>query len=146
MNAADLKNYGLKPVAHVHIEGKYLKIEIDDQDAADLPQCVYAFLMGDGYFRIGSSKEPLRSRLMGYKRDISHALKKEKSPAPPEETKKWRKALPPGSSGVIYARQGTMVKTPIGEFPAYLDEESILIGRLFAEEPPDHILNRNKHR
>ena len=102
--------------------------------------------MGDGYFRIGSSKEPLRSRLKDYELDISHALKKEKSPAPPEEAEKWRKALPPGSSGVIYARRGTMVKTPIREFRAYLDEESVLIGKLFDEEPPDHILNRNKHR
>ncbi len=146
MNAADLKKYGLKPVARVHIEGKDLKIKIVDLEAAKLKECIYAFLMGDGYFRIGSSKEPLRSRLLDYERDISHALKEEKSPAPPEEADKWRKALPPGSSGVIYARQGTMVTTPLGDFRAYMDEESILIGTLFAEEPPEHILNRNKHR
>ncbi|MGO8756851.1 MAG: hypothetical protein ACLQG3_01885 [Terracidiphilus sp.] len=146
MNAADLKMYGLKPVARVHIEGKDLKIKIVDLEAAKQEECIYAFLLGDGYFRIGSSKEPLRSRLKDYVRDISHALKEEKSPAPPEEAEKWRKALPPGSLGVIYARRGTMVKTLIGEFPAFLDEESILIGKLFAEEPHDHILNRNKHR
>jgi|ERR1039457_1085415 hypothetical protein len=146
MNAADLKKYGLKPVAHVHIEGKDLKIEIVDLEAAKHKKCIYAFLMGGGYFRIGSSKVPLRSRLKDYVRDISHALKKEKSPAPLEEAKKWRKALPPGSSGVIYARQGTMVKTRISKFRAYLDEESILIGKLFEEHPRDHILNRNRHR
>jgi hypothetical protein len=146
MNVADLKKYGLKPVARVHIEGKDLKITIVDLEAAKHKECVYAFLMGDGYFRIGSSKEPLRSRLRDYERDISHALKEEKSPAPPEEAEKWRKALPPGSSGDIYARQGTEVTTPIGTFRVYMDEESLLIGKLFAEEPQDHILNRNKHR
>jgi len=146
MNAANLKKYGLKPVARVHIEGKNLKIEIVDLEAAKHKECIYAFLMGDGYFRIGSSKEPLGSRLMGYQRDISHALKKEKSPAPPDEAKKWRKALPPGISGVIYARRGTLIKTPIGKFRAYLDEESILIGKLFEEHSPEKIINRNKHR
>ena len=146
MNAADFEKYGLKPVARVHIEGKDLKINIVDLEAAKLEKCIYAFLMEDGYFRIGSSKEPLIGRLKDYERDISHALKEEKSPAPPEEAEKWRRALPPGSSGVIYARQGTMVKTRIGKFRAYLDEESILIGKLFEEHPRDHILNRNKHR
>ena len=146
MNIADIKKYGLRPVARVHIEGKDLKIEKVDLEAAKQVECIYAFLLGDGYFRIGSSKEPLRSRLKDYERDISHALKEEKSPAPPEEAEKWRRALPPGSSGVIYARQGTMVKTRIGKFRAYLDEESILIGKLFEEHPRDHILNRNKHR
>ena len=146
MNAADLTNYGLVPVARVRIVDQNLIIDITDQKNVKLKMCIYAFLMGDGYFRIGSSKEPLENRLKDYKRDISHALKGEKSPAPNEEAEKWRKALPPGSSGVIYARRGTMVKTPIAEFPAYLDEESILIGKLFDEEPPDHILNRNKHR
>ena len=34
MNAADLKEYGLKPVARVHIEGKDLKIKIVDLEAA----------------------------------------------------------------------------------------------------------------
>jgi hypothetical protein len=79
-------------------------------------------------------------------RDISHALKDEKSPAPREEAKKWRRALPPGISGVLYARQGWSVTTPIKAFPAYLDEESILIGRMCETTQPDRILNRNKHR
>jgi hypothetical protein len=146
MNAADLKKYGLKPVARVYIEGKDLKIMLDDLEAAKHKECIYAFLSGNGYFRIGSSKEPLRSRLKDYVRDISHALKGEKSPAPPEEAEKWRKALPPGSFGVIYARQGTEVTTPIKKFRAYLDEESLLIGEMWDTTPPDHILNRNKHR
>ena len=146
MNAADLKKYGLKPVARVHLADRELIIDITDPETVKLRKCVYAFLMGGEVVRIGSSKSPLENRLKDYTRDISNALKGKKSPAPDQEARKWKERLPAGSSGVIYARQGTMVKTPIGEFPAYLDEESILIGRLFAEEPPDHILNRNKHR
>ena len=146
MNAAKLIKYGLVPVARVRIVDRNLIIDITDPKTVKLEMCIYAFLIEGKVYRIGSSKAPLENRLKDYERDISHALKKEKSPAPLEEAKKWRKALPPGSSGVIYARQGTMVKTPIGEFPAYLDEESVLIGKLFAEEPHDHVLNRNKHR
>jgi len=146
MNAADLTEYGLKPVARVHIADQKLKIEIDDQEAVKLEKCIYAFLIGDEVVRVGSSKAPLKNRLSDYERDITHALNGEKSPAPPEETENWRKLLPAGSSGVIYARQGTEVTTRIEKFPAYLDEESILIGKMWDTTPNDHILNRNKHR
>ena len=146
MNAADLKKYGLKPVARVHLADRELIIDITDPETVKLRKCVYAFLMGGEVVRIGSSKSPLENRLKDYTRDISNALKGKKSPAPDQEARKWKERLPAGSSGVIYARQGTMVKTPIGEFPAYLDEESILIGKMWETTQHDHILNRNKHR
>jgi hypothetical protein len=81
-------------------------------------------------------------------RDITRALNNEKSPAPPDEAKKWKKILPAGRSGVIYARRGSTVKTPLGKFRAYMDEESLMINEIFkdGELSPDQILNRNKHR
>jgi hypothetical protein len=147
MNAAQIKRYGLARVAQVQIiANRKLKIDITDPEAAKLTECIYAFITRDRVVRIGSSKAPLEERLKDYRRDITNALKREKSPAPPEEAKKWRKLFPTGSSGFIYARQGTMVKTPICKFRAYLDEESILIRKLFDDTPHDQILNRNKHR
>jgi hypothetical protein len=81
-------------------------------------------------------------------RDITRALNNEKSPAPPEEADLWLKKLPAGTSGTIYARPGSTVKTPLGKFRAYMDEESLMINEIFkdGELSPDQILNRNKHR
>jgi hypothetical protein len=110
--------------------------------------CIYAFLIEGKVYRIGSSKAPLENRLKDYKRDITNALNDRKSPAPPEEAEKWKKILPAGRSGVIYTRPGWSVTTPIKTFPAYMDEESLLIEELFKDGDltPDEILNRNKHR
>ena len=146
MTAADLKKYGLKPVARVHIAGRRFVIDNKDPDKVKREECIYAFLIGGKVVRVGSSKAPLDSRLKNYERHITHALKGEKSPTPASEAKKWRKSLPAGREGIIYARRGTEVTTPIGKFPAYLDEESVLIGELFREQPHDHVINRNKHR
>jgi hypothetical protein len=79
---------------------------------------------------------------MAYRRDISGRWKKPdgKSCCPKSEADGWRACLEAAGHGEVFARQGTAVITPIGTFPAYLDEESILIGR---HRPP---LNRNTHR
>ena len=146
MTAADLKKYGLKPVARVHIAGRRFVIDNKDPDKVKREECIYAFLIGGKVVRVGSSKAPLDSRLKNYERHITHALKGEKSPTPASEAKKWRRSLPAGREGIIYARRGKKVTTPIGTFRIYMDEESILIGRLFDEQPHDHVLNRNKHR
>ncbi|MGA3011298.1 MAG: hypothetical protein ABSD72_13655 [Terracidiphilus sp.] len=146
MNAAKLTEYGLVPVATCCIEDQKLKIVVTDREAVKLEKCIYAFLIDGKVVRIGSSKAPLEKRLKSYERDISNALAGKKSPAPADEADLWLKKLPAGTSGTIYARPGTEVTTPIGKFPAYLDEESILIGKIFKELSPDQILNRNKHR
>jgi hypothetical protein len=142
MTAAKLTEYGLKPVARFHIADKRLIIEITDNDAVQLDKCIYAFLIGDEIARIGSSKAPLKSRLKSYERDITNGLNGRKSPAPDWEIALWSEKLDRAGSGVIFAREGTIITTPVGTFPAYLDEESILIGRHHHEGG----LNRNKHR
>jgi hypothetical protein len=146
MNADVLTKYGLVPVARFRIADKKMIIDITDPETVKLEKCIYAFLIGGETVRVGSSKAPLEERLKDYRRDITNALNGKKSPAPVQEAAQWSKLLPAGSSGDIYARQGTEVTTPIGKFHVYLDEESILIGELFRTQPHDRILNRNKHR
>ena len=146
MTASDLTEYGLVPVARFHIADNELKIVITDPETVKLEKCIYAFLIGGEAVRVGSSKAPLKERLNDYERDITNALNGRKSPAPAQEAAQWRKMLPAGVSGDIYARQGTEVTTSVGKFRVYMDEESILIGELFRTQPHDRILNRNKHR
>jgi hypothetical protein len=149
MNAAKLTKYGLVPVATCWIADRKLKIEFTDLEAVKLEECIYAFLIDDKVYRVGSSKAPLEKRLKNYMRDITRALNKEKSPAPDDEAEKWRKILPAGTSGTIYARPGTWVTTsPLEPFRAYMDEESKMIGEIFSDRDltPEEILNRNKHR
>jgi hypothetical protein len=148
MNAAKLKEYGLAQVATCCIADRKLQIEFTDLEAVEHMKCIYAFLMDGKVVRIGSSKAPLKTRLKNYMRDITRAINKDKSPTPDDEAEKWLKKLPAGTSGTIYARQGWSVTTPIKTFPAYMDEESLLIEELFKDGDltPDEILNRNKHR
>jgi len=140
VTAAKLSEYGLVPVATVRIVDRRFTIEITNHEIVQLEKCIYAFLIGDTIVRIGSSKAPLRGRLKSWERDITNALNGRKSPSPDWEAKAWNEALTLHGSGLIFARQGTVVTTPIGTFPAYLDEESVLIGRHLPR------LNRSKFR
>jgi hypothetical protein len=150
MNAAKLTKYGLVPVARVRIVDRKFEIYDKNLERIKLDKCIYAFLIGRKVYRVGSSKAPLEKRLRNYELHITHALNGRKSPAPAEEAEKWKKILPDGISGDIYARKGWSVKTPIkiNKFPAYMDEESLLIEELYSDGDltPDQILNRNKHR
>jgi len=145
MSVRDLiKKYELVPVARVSRVGNELKIQITDQETANLEKCIYAFLIG-GKVRVGSSKAKLASRLKSYERDFTNAFKHKNSSTSEQEAKQWKKLLPVGKSGEIFARRGREVSTPLGKFPAYLDEESLLIGEMF-KRWPKRVLNRNKHR
>jgi hypothetical protein len=139
MTATMLAEYGLVPVARVHIADRKLVIEITDHETVKLDKCVYAILIGDEVARVGSSKAPLRNRLKSYERDITGALNGGRYH---EEAPLWSEKLTRAGFGIIFARQGTLVTTPVGEFRTYLDEESLLIGRFH------HVgsLNRGKHR
>lgn len=142
MTAKKLREYGMKPVARVWLEGRKLVIEKTDIPACEVEKCVYAFLIGGKIARIGSSKAALKSRLKGYERDFTRRLRGLKSSATRDEARLWREKLTQHGYGTVYARQGTIVATPVGTFPAYLDEESVLL----SEHWPSGILNRNKHR
>ncbi len=140
MSAATLSAYGMKPVATVRITEKHFLIEILDNSIVDRGYCIYAFLVGDEIVRIGSSKGILKGRLRAWERDVSAALQGRKSATPANEAAAWNVLLKANETGTLYAREGTMVDTPVGRICAYLDEESTLIGRHLPR------LNRSKHR
>jgi hypothetical protein len=144
MTAEDLiKKWRLRRVARVRIEGQ--KLIIDKDEIPDkLKECIYAFLIGDKV-RVGSSKALLKDRLKNYERHFNRRFKGENSPTTEQEAEQWRELLPAGTSGVIYARQGTKFNSPLGMRPAYMDEESLLIGE-FSKLLPGQIINRCKYR
>jgi hypothetical protein len=136
-----LSSYGMERVARFWLNENTLCIETDRPDIAALEKTVYAFVIDDQIVRIGSSKNPLSGRLQDSERDVSRGMRGDpQSPCPPAEAEKWRERLNRGQTGTVYARHGTLVETPVGSFPAYLDEESVLLGR---HRPP---LNRSLHR
>jgi hypothetical protein len=135
-----LASYGLVPIGSVRITGGQFRIEITNLEMFNLGRCVFAFLVGNEIVRIGSSKAPLRRRFSEWQRHVTNRLQGRKSPTPPAEAAVWDAILRQHGSGIVFARPGTIVTTPIGEFSAYLDEESVLLGR---HRPR---LNSSKHR
>ena len=127
MTTAVLERYGFTRFAEVRIEGDEFLIDIEDDELARRPMCLYAFVVGDEIVRIGSSKAPLGSRMGSWRRDVSGALAGKRTSTPLEEADGWRELLS-SRAGAVYARPGTEVTTQIGTFNAYMAEESHLIG------------------
>ena len=119
-------------------------VEITDQEAATWTCAIYAFVIGDEICRIGSSKGPLGIRLRAWSRDLaarlSNMTNERKMATSAREAGEWRARLERNGPGLVLARKGTVVTTPVGTISTYLDEESVLIGRHL---PP---LNNSKHR
>ncbi len=125
MTATNLDEYGLVPMATFYIVDRALKIEITNHEIAKLEKCIYAFLVDDVIVRIGSSKAKLGSRMRRSELDVTKALNGRKSSTPEWEAVLWNDVLRPNKVGLVFARQGTMVRIPVGTFPAFQDEESI---------------------
>ena len=142
MRAQILTSYGFQKIGSFRIAGNRFCVEVTDNETTKLEKCVYVFVIGDEVARVGSSKAPLKNRLKSYERDITKALAGRKSACPAWEAQKWADWLSEVEHGEIFARQGTTVTTPIGTFPAYLNEESRLISEFWHERT----LNRSKHR
>ena len=128
MSVAAIKSYGMMPVARFRVEGDSFQIEITDAGLAQEERCIYAFVIGDDIVRIGSSKAKLATRLGAWRRDVSAAFQNRRSPTSQNEADGWKAALG-NTEGMIFARTGTIVITPVGEISAYLDEECVLIAR-----------------
>lgn len=126
----------MQKLGHWYVLNNDFIIEIADVEFACQEKCIYAFMKGETYIRIGSSKAPLTKRLREWERDVSNSLKGKKSQTPQKEAAIWKEK----DSGELWARPGTTVETPVGTICTYLDEESALIGR---HHP---ICNHSKHR
>ena len=135
-----LEGYGFKKCAEFFLREDDFVIEGLTPECGEIEKVLYVFVIDDKIVRIGSSKAKLASRMVSWSRDVSKAFRGQFKPTPEDEARKWRTLLGQHGRGTIYARQGHQVTTPIGTFPAYLDEESLLIGKF---RPP---LNRNMHR
>jgi hypothetical protein len=140
MSAELLASYGMRQVGIVAIIDDRFVIDLADPATADLTCCIYAFLIGTEILRIGSSKAPLGSRFRAWQRDVTAALQGIAWRTPASEAEGWRTRLPPSAVGTLWAREGTMIDTPIGKINAYLSEESALIGWHLPA------LNNSKHR
>ncbi len=140
MTAETLTNYGFRVVANLRIEDRRFIIEPVDFEAMAFRESIYAFLIGDTIARFGSSKGVLASRFRSWERDVTGRLANRVTSTPETEGDDWLALLPPGVTGTVWARLGTMVTTPAGTFSAYMSEESYLIGKHLPK------MNRSKHR
>jgi hypothetical protein len=133
--------YGLIHVGEIDLpDEQTFAIRLVQQEAGDWQKAIYAFLVGNQIMRIGSSKGRLRSRFNAWNRDVSNRLRGRESSTPEWEAAEWRERLQEHGGGEVFARTATLVTTPVGTFPAYMDEESVLINRY---HPP---LNRHTNR
>ncbi len=140
-----LQAYGMRPVAIVNLpSATRFVVELTDENAGSWTRAIYAFLIDGEICRIGSSKGPLGARLRSWSRDLTARLGKMDAPdkmaTSAVEAAQWRIRLERAGSGLVLARPGTIVTTPVGEISTYLDEESVLIGRHLPA------LNNSKHR
>lgn len=140
-----LLTYGMRPVASVSLPSReHFVVQMTEPDAGSWTCAIYAFLIGDEICRIGSSKGALGGRFRSWSRDLTARLGNmygpEKMATNATEAAQSRARLEQHGPGLVFARQGTMVFTPVGVISAYLDEESVLIGRHLPA------LNNSKHR
>ena len=140
MNLRDLMSeYEMQLGANISMCDNNFSIEVFD-NFKDLEKCVYIIIVGNEIVRIGNTKNKFYQRMRRYELDISKKLEGKKSNTPEWEATSWKERIQKHKQGFVYVRKGWQVKTPVGEFNAYMDEESVLIGRHL---PP---LNRSKHR
>jgi hypothetical protein len=135
----------MRPVATVSLPSPtWFVVQLTEQEAGSWTCAIYAFLIGDEICRIGSSKGLLGVRLSSWTRDLTARLSDMDNPKKMAtnavEAAQWRMRLERCGPGLVFARIGTVVTTPVGEISTYLDEESVLIGRHLPA------LNNSKHR
>lgn len=118
----------MNEVGRISIEANTFIIEIEEPDALGLQECIYAFVIQDEIVRVGSSKAPFKSRLRSWQRHVSLALCGQVSKTPFAQAQAFRDLLRE-TQGIVFARNRTVVDTPIGEISAYLAEEKVLIER-----------------
>ena len=125
----DLTQYGLQMVGTVTLENGRFAIKISNLLAQNFERCIYAYVVGDEILRFGSSKKKLGGRIRAWQSDVSKAFAGDYSRTPQREADIWRDMLIKHQLGYLYAREGTRVVTPVGEFNLYQYEERALIDR-----------------
>jgi hypothetical protein len=127
-----LKGYGFIPVAEVRIlDDDRFHIAIDDGETREWANCIYAFVINDEIVRIGSTQQRLRVRMGNWQKNVTDALRGQKSETPEKEADLWRQELSDFGSGQLWARKGTNFVSEIlhDEMSAHESEEKALIRR-----------------
>lgn len=135
-----LHEYGLQTVGELYCADGKLGYSLNE-NASRLERCIYAIVIGEDIVRIGGSKSPLKCRIRRYPADINKSLAKtveDGKGTPRWEAESWRSRLQEHDKpGLVWARQGTTVESPIGTINIYLSEEQYLLEKF---NPP---LNRS---
>lgn len=129
VSAADaLMSYGMVRVARIELPDDHtFSIVIERAEAAHWEKAIYGFVVGDKIQRIGSCKAKLETRFKAWSRDVTASLHGKHKPTPKWEAEGRRNLLRAHGPGEVYTRIGYTVTTPVGTFPAYMDEEGVLI-------------------
>ena len=135
-----LKKMRFKEIGKFFIKKKQFIVECDEE-VLSLDKMIYIHTVDDEILRVGTSKNELRSRMKSWETDVTKSLNNQKSGTPLLEGKEWNKLLK-NKIGILYGRQGTVVKTPVGEINIYLSEESYLIGK----HQPKMCKDRSRHK
>ena len=133
-----LKGMGFSKIGKFYIKNKNFNVQCDEE-VLSLDKMIYIHTIDNEILRVGSSKNQLKYRMREWERDVTKSLKNQKSNCPVSEGEKWNKLLK-NKIGILYGRQGTLLKTPIGEINIYMSEESYLIGKHLPE------MNRDRSR
>jgi hypothetical protein len=128
--AVKLRGHGMVRVGRIELSNDHtFSIVIELAEAAHWEKAIYGFVVGDKIQRIGSSKAKLEIRFKRWTDDVTASLRGKHDPTPAQEAEGWRDCLRKHGPGEVYARIGHCVTTPVGTFPAYKDEEAVLIER-----------------
>lgn len=135
-----LKKMRFKKIGKFFIKDKKFIVECDEEFLS-LDKMIYIHTIEGEILRVGTSKNELRSRMKSWETDVTKSLNNQKSGTPLLEGKEWNKLLK-NKIGILYGRQGTVIKTPVGEINIYLSEESYLIGK----HQPKMCKDRSRHK
>ncbi len=131
---------GFKVMGKFFIKNKQFIVECDEEFLS-LKKMIYIHTIDGEILRVGTSKNELRSRMKSWETDVTKSLNNQKSGTPILEGQEWNKLLK-NKTGILYGRQGTVIKTPVGEINIYLSEESYLIGK----HQPIMCKDRSRHK
>jgi len=112
-------------------------LKILNKNIAETDKAIYAWTANNEIVRIGTSTSTLEKRISSAARWIEVRLKDTVGTKNPQRREKeykdalrWKQILIDQKAEMfVWGRQGTIVKTPVGSFSAYLAEENILLSR-----------------
>ncbi len=125
-----------KRVAYMYFRVDAVQVEIIDGELGDLTEIVYVWTTESGeWIRVGTSKAPVKGRLLAYAKDINNALNGARSPTLATEAAEWKRILLEGRLIAVVHRPPPTdsIADPVRP---YLDIERVLIA---SKRPP---LNR----